>query len=1827
MQKNKTDELEPDGPRLYQQPQPLQNGEKKTHTTKSRTKHKVRYRSFSCITSTDQAAMAAEAQAQKAEEEQRAHQQPNNSNTDETMGTMPPASVIYFPTSKNAEENREQPQQPSPEQTQLSTSVPAGDSMRKLDEQQVPSSAFLSAAGPLSSGHSSTPTLTAMKNGQEKAKAPKRRLKRSLSTSNALSSLLETREKGDDFSYSSSVLSPNANRKPSFVSTYAQHRPTPQASLADIAQDRYYKVGEKVPFDEDREHEFKQLHQVDKPVKRIAEYAGKYINAFLNTNGGVCYFGIDDDGVVHGVHLPRASRDAVRLHVDGIVEAFWPAVDARTCAIVFVPLAPPANPDFYVMELHVSKGTAPVYLMSRSRPTAYIRRAGSIYQMSMEMILQRMNFTMNASGSFFQPIQDKLTYKLEAAPRDFVGRKGELEEIIATVEQSEEHVKVVCLYGQGGVGKTTLSRRLAASMASSYPDGQFCIKLNGSTSKPTEPYDAMVYTIRAFNPSIDMPSSATEVEGYYLSCFNQKRMILLLDDASTITQITSLIPRSTCLVIITSRRNLGLESGGEVNAVCVKKLGRLSKEEAKLMLLQMEATQPPKINYPHMLAASPNHQLQPALTSSFPEPPLSPPSSPRLGSSEAFSDGPSSTSAVSSPPGSSSTSIPSTNPSTSQATHAEPRLTEEQAERLAELCGYLPLALRVVGGTLAKQKNLKAATLIERLSKNEAEILRLEANTVEMCISASYDLLPPKLQRLFLSLSLFPGTFDEMAVAHVCGADESVIVEGLSELLTSSLLEFNPVAWRYHLHDTVRVFASITAIKHDEEYRQKQKAKLAERQRSDVVADENKLSLLYLWKNRFVEYFYNLLEKVNTLCKKGGDDLLSGFKLFDSNSHNIKEAMRLCVMELHKYDLFCGFARLGKYIFRTRLNPYSFSELYQSLLGAVGERSAKKGGDDEEEEEELQGLRAQRKKLSGGLSDTDRVLILNELGFAYSAQGKYDVAEKCYAESLRIAEEHVEDGDKQEKVSNDTAATRSIGLKTSLDMGTTNLSMWKGAVSSALNHLGKLYCDQCKYSLAERHLKRALSIRENLYSHLKAQMESINIHSNDKQQSKEEEEEENEYLEVCLEKIGESLMSLGAAYTQLGKYDEAEQLFKRALTIYKPDYQFTENPSSLSSSSSFPSSTGGGSNTRRPLSRSGWRRREGFREVNKILRRHVHVRRKGSDTEEDSSSDDDDDTNKRNTTQQQSSSPCSSGRHKVRKHRRPAIDYGLQVANCLDHLGRLLSTKSKYAEAKALHTDSLLLKKRLLGHTHLEVARTRQCLAKVLGMEGKYAEAIAEYQSSMEIRKVCLSPEHPLVANSLRHIAFLHFYTGDYDVAESMYLEALDMLKEVLGTKHLEVAIVLNDLGLIYNHQARYDESEPLFLRSLHIRKKLLGEQHPYVAVVLNNIGNLYRKQRKYEEAEKNFALALKIRENCFGEEHPEVARTLHNIATSYSAQKQYAKAKDLFERSLHIRTKVLGPDHPEVASVCNGLGTLHECQKDCAEALRYYRLALDLNRKSFGAYHPSIGLNLYKMGNCLRMMKQYAEAEPLLKEALIHTKKCFGGNESSSSSSSSSSSLNQRDCYSFRTLQSMQSLQKFYREWAEYCVNKLQSRHKTEKEEESEEREHDQQQQHKSREERKQLKKLRKAKEIEEEQLQRKAEENFKNCAFILKEMGKEDEANEVLKRMECMREHQEKHKRRKIEKIKREREMWLAKERKEQTAAASASSSSKGLATKEVVKKENNKKQIQQQTKKQKAQPTKTKVEEGHSDSFRFFLLLVFCSLMGVLLSLLYSQVYGAS
>ena len=126
------------------------------------------------------------------------------------------------------------------------------------------------------------------------------------------------------------------------------------------------------------------------------------------------------------------------------------------------------------------------------------------------------------------------------------------------------------------------------------------------------------------------------------------------------------------------------------------------------------------------------------------------------------------------------------------------------ADRLARLCGYLPLALRLAGSALAAHPDLDLAEYAQRLTDNRK---RLEL--VEASISLSYDLLTPEMQSYWCKLAVFPASFNREAATAALNVSPKAASEALSEFISYSLVEWNEVDKTYHLHDLVRLFAEV----------------------------------------------------------------------------------------------------------------------------------------------------------------------------------------------------------------------------------------------------------------------------------------------------------------------------------------------------------------------------------------------------------------------------------------------------------------------------------------------------------------------------------------------------------------------------------------------------------------------------------------------------------------------------------------------------------------------------------------------------------------------------------------------------------------------------------------------------------------------------------------------------------------------------------------------------------------------------------------------------------------------------------------------------------
>jgi len=132
------------------------------------------------------------------------------------------------------------------------------------------------------------------------------------------------------------------------------------------------------------------------------------------------------------------------------------------------------------------------------------------------------------------------------------------------------------------------------------------------------------------------------------------------------------------------------------------------------------------------------------------------------------------------------------------------------AERVAELCGRLPLALRIAGNRLASRPRWTVGHLAEQLGDEGRRLSALTSGDlrVRAAFLMSYQHLNPRAALVFRRMSLAPGAdVTPELVGVAAGVTADVAEETLEELVDASLVEVSAAVGRYVCHDLLRVFA------------------------------------------------------------------------------------------------------------------------------------------------------------------------------------------------------------------------------------------------------------------------------------------------------------------------------------------------------------------------------------------------------------------------------------------------------------------------------------------------------------------------------------------------------------------------------------------------------------------------------------------------------------------------------------------------------------------------------------------------------------------------------------------------------------------------------------------------------------------------------------------------------------------------------------------------------------------------------------------------------------------------------------------------------------
>jgi tetratricopeptide (TPR) repeat protein len=246
------------------------------------------------------------------------------------------------------------------------------------------------------------------------------------------------------------------------------------------------------------------------------------------------------------------------------------------------------------------------------------------------------------------------------------------------------------------------------------------------------------------------------------------------------------------------------------------------------------------------------------------------------------------------------------------------------------------------------------------------------------------------------------------------------------------------------------------------------------------------------------------------------------------------------------------------------------------------------------------------------------------------------------------------------------------------------------------------------------------------------------------------------------------------------------------------------------------------------------------------------------------------------------------------------------VAEACDKLGDVHLALFKYERAAELFKETIILKGKLLGRPHLQVAIVLAKLGTCQVQLAQPDDAHRSFRTAMKLAVRHVGDGHPTVANIQSQLASLYFSTGDYMAALGYFEDALEVYQSLTGTAWLAAT-----------------------------------------SETLCNIGSVELKRKHYKCAIRSFSQALEIQREVFGLAHPSIIATLDNLGYSQSKQKEYSRAlatfRELLQTQLSSQTY-----NVECYETLKKLNLLHEKVGDLLGAF-------DLTREAYALQHATL--------------------------------------------------------------------------------------------------------------------------------------------------------------------------------------------------------------------------------------------------------------------------------
>lgn len=276
-----------------------------------------------------------------------------------------------------------------------------------------------------------------------------------------------------------------------------------------------------------------------------------------------------------------------------------------------------------------------------------------------------------------------------------------------------------------------------------------------------------------------------------------------------------------------------------------------------------------------------------------------------------------------------------------------------EADRIVDLCGYLPLAIAIAASTLKNDRTLKVHRYLSSLATAHERLKTLTCHdqagrSVEAAIQLSVNRLTDAERAVFGQLAIFPDSFDLAAAqAVIITPGDAALEATLSRLFKGNLLLCNEYGDRYQFHDLVRDYALVHM--------------------GDALAT----------RERHAAYYLDLARRCNQAFLQGGAPAQEAIDQFDAELPHLNMVWAWALgRQGERLALDCALAALEIGALRYHPRDEAIPRLKRALA------------------------------LADPVGDArERGLIWGALGKAWLSLGEIAEAEGCFTEQRRSAED------------------------------------------------------------------------------------------------------------------------------------------------------------------------------------------------------------------------------------------------------------------------------------------------------------------------------------------------------------------------------------------------------------------------------------------------------------------------------------------------------------------------------------------------------------------------------------------------------------------------------------------------------------------------------------------------------------------------------------------------------------------------------------------------------------------------------------------------------